>query len=135
MEAAIVFPLLPGKRIALEQFIRELTGEHHAAHDRSHSMVTRESWFMQPTPQGDLVIVYLESPDPMEVFAELAVSKGAFEVWFRAQVLELSGMDLTMLPPFSLPTRILHRMRESSADPEPDLSAALERSRWQAPAD
>ncbi len=90
---------------------------------------------MQPTPQGDLVIVYLESPDPMEVFAELAVSKGAFEVWFRAQVLELSGMDLTMLPPFSLPTRILHRMRESSADPEPDLSAALERSRWQVPAD
>lgn len=118
MEAAIVFPLLPGKRLALAQFVSELTGEHRIAHDSSHVMVTREIWFMQPTPQGDLVIVYLESPDPMEVFAELAVSKGAFEVWFRAQVLELTGMDLTMLPPFCLPTRILHRVRENTNEIE-----------------
>jgi hypothetical protein len=122
MEAAIVFPLLPGKRLALAQFVSELTGERRATHDRSHSMVTRESWFMQPTPQGDLVIVYLEAPDPTEVFAELAVSSGAFEVWFRAQVLELTGMNLTMLPPFCLPTRILHRVREKPTDAEPDLS-------------
>ena len=90
---------------------------------------------MQPTPQGDLVIVYLEAPDPTEVFAELAVSTGAFEVWFRAQVRELTGMDLTMLPPFCLPTRILHRVREKQTDAEPDLMTALERSQWQPPAD
>ncbi len=114
MEAAIVFPLLPGKRLALEQFVRELTGERRADHDLFHILVARESWFLQPTPQGDLVIVYLESPDPAEVFAELAVSQNAFEVWFRAQVLDLTGMDLTMLPPFCLPTRILHRVREQA---------------------
>ncbi len=110
-EAAIVFPLLPGKRLVLERFIRELTEEHRTAHDRSHRTVTSESWFLQPTAQGDLVIVYLKTPDPTEVFAELAVSQEPFEVWFRAQVLELTGMDLTMLPPFCLPTRILHRER------------------------
>ena len=121
MEAAIVFPLLPGKRLALAQFLGELTGEHRVAHDRSHHRVARESWFMQPTPQGDLVIVYLEASDPMEVFAELAVSKGAFEVWFRAQVRELTGMDLTLLPPFCLPTRILHRIRELSEGAEAPL--------------
>lgn len=135
MEAAIVFPLLPGKRHALAQFVSELNGEHRAAHDRSHSMVSRESWFMQPTPQGDLVIVYLESPDPTEVFAELAVSRNAFEVWFRAQVLNLTGMDLTMLPPFCLPTRILHCVREKPMEVEHDLTTALERSQWQPPAD
>lgn len=110
-----MFPLLPGKHLALAHFVRELTEVHRDAHDQSHQMVTRESWFLQPTPQGDLVIVYLEAPDPMEVFAELAVSKGAFEVWFRSEVLDLTGMDLTMLPPFCLPTRILSRIRESGA--------------------
>ena len=135
MEAAIVFPLLPGKRHALAQFVSELNGEHCAAHDRSHSMVSRESWFMQPTPQGDLVIVYLESPDPTEVFAELAVSRNAFEVWFRAQVLDLTGMDLAMLPPFCVPTRILHRVRENTNQTMPDSTSALERSQWQPPAD
>ena len=129
MEAAIVFPLLAGKRLALAQFVSELAGERRESHDRFHVMVTRESWFMQPTPQGDLVIVYLESPDPAEVFAELAVSQGAFEVWFRAQVLELTGMDLTMLPPFCLPIRILHRVREQQTDVEMDFAAAQEPSR------
>lgn len=90
---------------------------------------------MQPTPQADLVIVYLESPDPMEVFAELAVSKGAFEVWFRAQVLELTGMDLTMLPPFCLPTRILHRMRTRPTGTEADLLDTQERSQRPFPMD
>ena len=110
-EAAIVFPLLPGRRLALEQFVRELVEKHQEAHDHSHRTVLSESWFLQPTPQGDIVIVYLESPDPTEVFAELAVSKDPFEVWFREQVFALSGMDLTLLPPFCLPTRILHRER------------------------
>jgi hypothetical protein len=126
MEAAIVFPLLPGKSLALARFMTELTGDHRSAHDLSHSMVARESWFLQATPTGDLVIVYLEALDPMEVFAELAVSTGTFEVWFRAQVLELTGIDLALLPPFCPPTRILHRIRESATDVKPDLSSPQE---------
>ncbi len=124
MEAAIVFPLLPGKRLALEQFVNTLAGEQRDAHDRFHVLVARESWFLQPTPQGDLVIVYLESPDPAEVFAELAVSHEPFVIWFRAHVLDLTGMDLTILPPFCLPTRILHRVRERSAGSEAGDSGA-----------
>ena len=106
-EAAIVFPLLPGKREALEQFVTTLVARN-TEHRELHASVQHESWFLQPTPQGDVVIVYLMSPDPTEVFAELAVSRLPFAVWFRDQVLELSGMDLTLLPPFSLPCRILH---------------------------
>ena len=135
MEAAIVFPLLPGKRLALAEFISELTGARRASHDRSHGLVIRESWFMQPTPAADLVIVYLESPDPMEVFAELAVSKGEFEVWFRAQVRELTGMDLTMLPPFCLPTRILHRVRGEATDGTFETCDVPERSQSHIPMD
>ena len=46
----------------------------------------------------------------------------------RAQVLELTGMDLTMLLPFCLPTRILHRMRTRPAVTEADLLDTQERS-------
>ena len=106
-EAAIVFPLLPGKREALEQFVAELQ-KRNEEHRKLHATVEHESWFLQPTPKGDVVIVYLVSPDSTEVFAELAVSRQPFAIWFREQVLELSGLDFTILPPFSLPSRILH---------------------------
>lgn len=115
-ECAIVFPLLPGKQPAFEAFVRKLTEECRSAHDQSHRTVTHESWFLQSTPQGDLVIVYLVSPDPREVFAELAISEGKFETWFRSQVLDLTGQNLALLPPFCPPTRMLHRIRGASSN-------------------
>ena len=110
-EAAIVFPLLPGKREMLTAFIAELSGALRDAHQENHASVQWESWFFQPTPQGDLVIVYLQAQDPMEVFVDLAVSQTPFAVWFRRQALELTGIDLALLPPFSLPQRLLHWQR------------------------
>ena len=107
-ETAIVFPLLPGKRIALQEFLAELTGMRRAEHQENHAGVQWESWFLQPTPQGDIVIVYLRAADPMEVFVDLAVSPTPFALWFRRQVLDLTAVDLALLPPFSLPTRLLH---------------------------
>ncbi len=109
--AALVFPLLPGKRKALDNFIAALRNEYRAEHDRTHACVTEEKWFLQPTPQGDLVIVYLEGPDPALVFADLAVSQEPFEVWFREQALDITGVDLALLPPFTLPECVFNRTR------------------------
>ena len=118
-ESAIVFPLLPGRREMLTAFIAELSGARRDAHQENHASVQRESWFFQPTPQGDLVIVYLQAQDPMEVFVDLAVSQTPFALWFRQQALELTGVDLALLPPFSLPLRLLHWQRgEDSPDAE-----------------
>lgn len=110
-EAAIVFPLLPGKREMLTAFIAELSGARREAHQQNHAGVQWESWFFQQTPQGDLVIVYLQAQDPMEVFVDLAVSQAPFAVWFRQQTLDMTGIDLALLPPFSLPQRLLHWQR------------------------
>jgi hypothetical protein len=38
--------------------------------------------------------VWFESPDPEQSFAELAQDSSDFAVWFRAQVKEVSGVDL-----------------------------------------
>ena len=110
-ETAFVFPLLPGKLPALAQFVEALSNEWSAQHDRVHSNIHYESWFYQSTSAGDIVIVYLETSDPYEVFAELAISQEPFHVWFRAQVLELTGMNLAMVPPFNMPQMIFQRTR------------------------
>jgi hypothetical protein len=44
------------------------------------------------------VLVWFESPDPEQSFAELAQDSSDFAVWFRAQVKEVSGVDLTAPP-------------------------------------
>jgi hypothetical protein len=112
IETALVFPLLPGKRVALEKFIYALLCERQEEHDKTHASVTEERWFVQATTQGDVVIVYLHGPDPAMVFADLAVSEEPFAVWFREQVLELTGVDLALLPPFELPECIFRRTRQ-----------------------
>lgn len=111
METAFVFPLLPGKLPALEQFIEALSTEWREEHDRLHSGIVSESWFVQSTALGEIVIVHLVTSDPYEVFADLAISQEAFQVWFRAQVLELTGMNLAVIPPFSMPRLIFQRAR------------------------
>ena len=109
-EASVVFPLLPGKREALAEFVEKLNGERHAEYVASQVTVVQESWFVQPTPMGDLIIVHLEAPDPLAVFAGLAVSEEPFDAWFRAQVQDITGVDLTQMPP-GLPERVFHYVK------------------------
>ena len=112
-ESAVVFPLLPGKRAALTEFIANLVARQ-AEHDATHQTVTYESWFLQETPEGDRVIVYLQARDTVDVFTTMAISNTPFARWFREQVLELTGVDMVLLPPFSLPERVFRRDRRTS---------------------
>ncbi len=113
VETALVFPLLPGKRLAFEQFLVQLNTEQKKQHDRTHASVVEERWFVQSIPQGDMVIVYLKGYDPALVFADLAVSNEEFEQWFREQALDITGVDLALLPPFCLPQCVFSRTRKA----------------------
>lgn len=110
METGIVFPVLPGKSEALREFAQKLLGERRAEFELSQLSVHKESWFIQPTPMGDVCIVHFESDDPAAVFAGLASSQDDFDVWFRSQVLDTTGIDLTQPLP-GLPPRIFHWTR------------------------
>ena len=111
-ETALVFPMLPGKRLVMERFIAALLCEFREEHDLTHATVTEERWFVQAAPQGDVIIVYLKGPDPAMVFADLAVSQEPFAVWFREQALDITGVDLALLPPFNLPECVFSRSRK-----------------------
>ena len=110
METGIVFPVLPGKREALIAFAQKLMGERKAEYEQSQVSVHRESWYIQPTPHGELCIVHFEAVDPAAVFAGLATSQEPFDIWFREQVLDTTGVDLTQ-PPGGMPEQIFHWKR------------------------
>lgn len=106
-EAVLVFPLLSGKREALNIFIKALTTDRREEYDLLQHGVSSFSWYLQPTPQGDFIVIHLRASDPPAVFNSIASSKGAFDIWFREQVKDLTGVDLTIPPP-NLPQRIFH---------------------------
>ena len=43
---------------------------------------------------GSFVLVYIEAADPAKSFQILAESKHPFDVWFKDQVMQVSGQDL-----------------------------------------
>lgn len=70
----------------------ERTDAHHAPRQRRG--VTRESVWIQQTPDGDLAVIYLEAEDLQAATAGLSSSPDPFDSWFREHVLEVHGIDL-----------------------------------------
>lgn len=106
VENAFVVPLLPGKTAAARSFAAEMMGSRRSELDQAQTTVTKESWFLQQTPHGDFLIVYYVSPNPMNVHAALAASEEPFDVWFRSQVLDITGIDISVPMP-GVPEQIL----------------------------
>jgi hypothetical protein len=107
----MMFPLLPGKREALAEFAAALSGPRREEFEAAQISVQRESWFLQTTPAADLLVVHFEADDPMGVFTRLAASEQPFDVWFKEQVREISGVDLTQ-PVGPLSERVFSWKRE-----------------------
>jgi hypothetical protein len=92
------FPILPGKVEAARAFAKDTMSAQRSGYEESQKRggITRETWSIQETPDGNaFVLVWFESPDPEKSFAELAQESSDFAVWFRQQVKEVSGVDLT----------------------------------------
>ena len=94
-------PILPGKTQDARDFHRELDGPRktdYAASEQRIGIVT-EHWFVQQTPQGDLLLAYMESPDFAQALTQFAQSQDEFDQWFKRQLAEVSGVDLNNPPP------------------------------------
>ena len=94
---SFVVPLLPGKteteRVALASM---QSGERKAdaeASRRRHG-ITREAAWIQGTPMGDMVVVFLEADDLAAAFGGIGTSTDPFDVWFREHNMDVHGIDL-----------------------------------------
>ena len=100
------FPVLPGKTDQARALAEEVMGARRQQFEESQARIgaTRETWCLQSTPDGDFVLVWFEAPDIDKAFASLAESSEPFEVWFRQQVLEVTGTDMAAQPEEQQPT-------------------------------
>lgn len=106
---AIAWPVLPGKLEAWRQLCAVLQGarrEEYAASARRQGSSTCRLYYQQ-TPDADLVISYLEAADLGHMFGVMATSQDPYDVWFRAQMLEIHGWDVTRPPAGPLPELVL----------------------------
>jgi hypothetical protein len=104
----IAIPLLPGTSdVDRDEMLACWHGERAADHraSRARHGITREATWIQQTPAGDLAIVLLESDDLAKSLFCLATSEDPFDVWFRAHVLAVHGVDLAS--GMNLPDQVL----------------------------
>jgi hypothetical protein len=93
------FPLLPGKREAFQAFTEEVrrrsveTNAFYSAYG-----IVRESWHLQQTPTGDLIICCTDIGDLKTAAPAYAAAHGSFDAWFKQQVQELCGVDPNTQP-------------------------------------
>jgi hypothetical protein len=104
------FPLLPGKTEAAKEFAKTcmISKRTEYAVALKSQGVTKESWFLQKTPQGDMVIVHFEADDVEKAFEAQAKSKAPFDVWFKQQVKSITGVDLEQPSDEAPPEEIFH---------------------------
>jgi len=104
---AVAFPILPGKTEEARRFAQEAMGprQNEAAASFRRLAVTRETWHLQSTPMGDMVIVVMEAEDPAEAFKQWAASNDPFDRWFKQQAGAITGLDFNQPIP-ALPEQV-----------------------------
>jgi hypothetical protein len=102
-----VFPIQAGKEEDARAFATETFGARRPGFEAHmvRSGITRETWALQETPMGSLLVVWFEG-DVEKAFADLATDDSEYTAWFRARVLDLTGVDLGA-PPEGPPPAIL----------------------------
>jgi hypothetical protein len=99
-------PVPPGKVSALEQHIAEARERDDFHSTLSGFGIEHESWHIQQTPAGDLLIMVFQCEDPAAMLAEFSQSQKELPVWQRAFLKETLGVDLSEPPP-GPPSRLI----------------------------
>ncbi len=90
------FPILPGKTDAARAFASDVTGARKAEFNdmQKRAGTARETWSLQETPAGAFILVWFEG-NVEKAFDDLATASDDFTVWFRAQIKNVTGVDMS----------------------------------------
>jgi hypothetical protein len=103
---AMALPVPPGKIQALEQHIAEAV-DHPEFEDTLRGFgIQHESWHIQETPQGDLLILVFDAEDPYAMLGEYAASQKDLPLMQKQFLKETLGVDLSQPPPGPPPRSI-----------------------------
>ena len=90
-------PLTSDKAEAWRRFCQELMGRRRQQYEMSRRTldIFREAAWLVPTPHGAMAVIAISARDTAETLQKLATSQRPFDLWFRRNVLEIHGLDLS----------------------------------------
>lgn len=100
-QVCFALPVQSGKSSDARAFMTELEVGRKADYGESEQRIgiVKESWYLQQTPNGDLLIAYMESPDFAKALGLFSQSRDEFDVWFKRTLSQVTGVDLNTPPP------------------------------------
>jgi hypothetical protein len=90
-------PILPDKVEAWRRLCQELRAgrSNQFAESRQRLGVTREVTWLFRTGQSELALLCLDAEQPEQLLVRLAASNQPFDLWFKRQLLDICGLDLS----------------------------------------
>ena len=113
----LALPILEGKSQDAREFMHELEHVRKGEYDRSERRIgiPKELWFLATLPSGDQLIAYMESEDFGKALGMFSQSQDEFDLWFKAQMANATGIDLNNPPEMQLPDLLSNSSVEALA--------------------
>jgi hypothetical protein len=96
----VAAPILPGRLAQWRQMVDELRrrSDEHARSMKAKGL-SREDLWLQQTPIGDTVVLYMEGEELASYMKKIFESDTPFDRWFAQQLREVHGIDPAQPPP------------------------------------
>ena len=113
----LAVPVLGGKAAAAREFMKQLDGARRTEYDSSERRIgiTKEVWFLAQVPSGEQLIGYMESADFSRALPMFVGSRDPFDMWFKEQMLAVTGLDLNNPPAGMQPAELLSNYSAAKA--------------------
>jgi hypothetical protein len=98
--ALFALPVLSGKSAAARGFLQALEGDRQRDYAASEERlgIDKEVWALQQTPMGELFVIFFQGADIGTALGTFVASRDDFDVWFKDQVKDTTGVDLNVAP-------------------------------------
>ena len=112
----LALPVVNGQSDAARTFLHQLDGSRRDEFDSSERRIgiTKELWYLASLPAGDHLIGYCESADFGRALPMFVASRDPFDVWFKEQMMAVTGVDLNNPPADMKPAELLSKSRADS---------------------
>jgi len=96
----VAAPILPGKLGQWREMVNELRrrSDEHARSMKAKGLAREDLW-LQQTPFGDTVILYMEGEELATYMKKVFESDAPFDRWFAQQLRDVHGIDPSQPPP------------------------------------
>ena len=95
----------------MKKLVKMMSGPKRKEYESSAKRhgVHKETWFLQSTPVGDILLMYSEVDDAKKALSAYATDPDPFNIWVRQQMKDLTGIDFSQ-PPKGPPAEQLFKL-------------------------